>query len=542
MDIDWQLRESLDKVLLEKLSNELNIPDVIAKLLLQRNINNPDTAVQFFQPEFKYFKDPYLIKNMDNAIALSETITEKSIKIIFSKKQFNHFLAAFLLFKGLSQLSSLIELELLEDLAKSDKSTRKVYNTARDELVFIFCSEKTSTEEVLQISSNSQGNSILFSNEKNITDRKGLVLLEANENLYQAYAVFQYLRALFKSLKMDTNELFNNLILVALEAIYLEIPIVPEYRFSIKQSLEVLNQRFLNDFSRVLHKKGNNDVLEDLSELSGILYSRCDFDKLKTLYHDIIDSSNISNKNVLTKITKDHNVYIEKAYKEVVKKSYEESLFLITEFESISLLSMEKIVERISKKHLKVIVLVSKNSKTIYVSSENVVEIDITKLVNQIKDRAEEVLKRSKHRFIFKVSEDKTKSFIYELEQRIKEQKVNKKLRKIVKIDSLLNFNDLNPRFIRLIKLFSPYSKGNPEPIFMSENLKIVQDVKVVKNKHLVFDVNQNGIEFSAIGYHMADRLETLYKKKENLSLIYFVYERIWNGLKKIELRVIGIK
>jgi single-stranded-DNA-specific exonuclease len=51
---------------------ELQVDDIVATLLLQRGIETYEDAKTFFRPSFEDLHDPYLMKDMDNAVARIE--------------------------------------------------------------------------------------------------------------------------------------------------------------------------------------------------------------------------------------------------------------------------------------------------------------------------------------------------------------------------------------------------------------------------------------------------------------------------------------
>ena len=55
----------------EELSRILAVPKIIASLLLQRGIEDFDTAKHFFRPEWSHLYDPLLMQDMEAAVLRS---------------------------------------------------------------------------------------------------------------------------------------------------------------------------------------------------------------------------------------------------------------------------------------------------------------------------------------------------------------------------------------------------------------------------------------------------------------------------------------
>ena len=64
----WKIKPKGDPVTVEMLIRELNVPAVIADLLVQRNIRTFDDARAFFKPLLSDLHDPYLMRDMDKAV------------------------------------------------------------------------------------------------------------------------------------------------------------------------------------------------------------------------------------------------------------------------------------------------------------------------------------------------------------------------------------------------------------------------------------------------------------------------------------------
>ena len=63
-----------------KLSDELNISPIIAKMLIRRGISDVQDAKKYFRPQLHDLHDPFLMKDMDKAVdRLNEAMGRKEI-------------------------------------------------------------------------------------------------------------------------------------------------------------------------------------------------------------------------------------------------------------------------------------------------------------------------------------------------------------------------------------------------------------------------------------------------------------------------------
>ena len=65
----WDIAPSPDPARVSELAGALNIPETLAALLIQRGFDSMDAAKRFLRPQLEFLTDPYLLKDMDQAVA-----------------------------------------------------------------------------------------------------------------------------------------------------------------------------------------------------------------------------------------------------------------------------------------------------------------------------------------------------------------------------------------------------------------------------------------------------------------------------------------
>ncbi|MDG1045942.1 MAG: single-stranded-DNA-specific exonuclease RecJ [Bacteroidia bacterium] len=64
----WKPKDEPDFSLVETIKTELNAPDIIARMLVQRGVDSVEKVNRFFNPRIGDLHDPFLMKDMDKAI------------------------------------------------------------------------------------------------------------------------------------------------------------------------------------------------------------------------------------------------------------------------------------------------------------------------------------------------------------------------------------------------------------------------------------------------------------------------------------------
>jgi len=115
-------------------------------------------------------------------------------------------------------------------------------------------------------------------------------------------------------------------------------------------------------------------------------------------------------------------------------------------------------------------------------------------------------------------------------------------LSRTLNIDAEINFSDISPQLLDVQNLLKPTGIGNPSPTFSTDNL-IINDLKTVGRdaKHLRLLLNQDGVQFSAIGFGLGNLAASL-SPNQSVSAAYTPFISTWNGDNKIELKLKDLK
>ena len=79
----WIIRKDYDLEVVEKLAESLGVDKIIATLLVERGVTTFDEAKRFFRPSLDQLHDPFLMKDMDRAIArINDAVRKKERMLI----------------------------------------------------------------------------------------------------------------------------------------------------------------------------------------------------------------------------------------------------------------------------------------------------------------------------------------------------------------------------------------------------------------------------------------------------------------------------
>ena len=108
-------------------------------------------------------------------------------------------------------------------------------------------------------------------------------------------------------------------------------------------------------------------------------------------------------------------------------------------------------------------------------------------------------------------------------------------------LDSELQFRDISTGFLEDLKKMEPFGLGNSEPVFFTRDVSLYSVPRVLKGKHLKFDVGQNHVSFEAIGFNMGERLHSL-KKNDRIDFAYRIGFNHWQGQERVQLEALDFQ
>ncbi len=111
-----------------------------------------------------------------------------------------------------------------------------------------------------------------------------------------------------------------------------------------------------------------------------------------------------------------------------------------------------------------------------------------------------------------------------------------------LRVDCEIPLFFINVRFYNALKNLEPFGMGNPEPVFLTKNVRI-ENMKVLgkDGKHLKLTVSHESAEFHAIAFGFGDKVNTFHIG-DQVDMVYTIIENTWNGRSSLELKVKDIK
>jgi len=108
-------------------------------------------------------------------------------------------------------------------------------------------------------------------------------------------------------------------------------------------------------------------------------------------------------------------------------------------------------------------------------------------------------------------------------------------------IDAEISLKDIKQSFYDIISQMEPFGPENLRPVFIVKNVMDNGWSKIVKEQHIRFSIKQENVTITGIGFGMADKFSILVQKKP-VDIVFTIDENEWNGSTSLQLKVIDFR
>ena len=572
MEYKWIIREKADPKAVESLGKEINLNQTLANMLVNRGVDTFQKAKDFFRPDPDKLHDPYLMKDMDKAVERLALAIQKEEKILVygdydvdgttSVAMFYGFLKQFY-----SHVSFYIPDRYKEGYGISEKGVRFAAENNFSLVVSLDCGikaiEKVALAKELGVDfiicdHHTPGDILppavaILDPKRNDCDYpyKELSGCGVGFKLVQAFSAYRnddpakvmaYLDLLAVSIAADIVpitgenriltfygiEKINNNPRPGLKALIL--------RSKIEKEIEISDIVFkigprINASGRLEHAKASVELLisDDLEDA----LARA----------EIVDTVNAARKNFDENITKEALSMIQ-GMEEI---SHRKTTVLFKEDWHKGVIGIVA-SSCIEKYYRPTIILTESNNKATG-SARSVFDFDIYEAISECSDLLEQF---GGHKYAagLTLSVANVPAFQERFEKVVSARIDEIHMKPVLEVDDEILLDQINYRFFNILKQMAPFGPGNPEPIFCV-NQVYAEDVRVLKDKHLRFNVVQDGQETKpvCIAFGMADKNiypdEIIYKmlnRKMRFDLAFEIRENTFRNNSSLQLYVKDIK
>lgn len=560
----WNLKPKPDSQKVKELQKALNVDELTATLLVQRNIETFEDAKQFFRPKLEDLHDPYLMKDMDKAVIRIEKAIENNENIlVFGDYDVDGTTAVSLVSSYLKSYYPNVDTYIPDRYDEGYGISFKGIDYAEDNGITLIIALDCGIKSI---------DHVAYANEKNIDfiicdhHRPGDSLPEAiavldpkrndcnypYDELCGCGIGFKLIQALSKNRNQTLDDLIPYLDLVATAIGADIVPITGENRILAKFGLEVINANPRPGFKAITQNVKKKELT--ITDVVFIIAPR------------INAAGRIKHGNYAVRLLTEFGIEEAEAFakeievfngdrKELDKQITVEALLQITnnqEEERFSTVVYQEdwhkgvigiVASRLIETYYRPTLVFTKSGDKLAASARSVKDFDV---YNALEACSDYLLQFGGHMYAagLTLKEDQFENFKNQFEKVVSETIPEELLTPEILIDAEINLSDINEKFIRIMKQFEPFGPMNMTPIFLTKNLIDTGYGKRIgeSDDHLRLYVKQGESEgFGTIGFKMGKKFD-ISKDRQPFDAVYSIEENEYNGNVNLQLRLRDIK
>lgn len=560
----WTIKPISEPDKVQHLAEALNVEGFIAQLLVQRGITTFDQAKQFFRPNLEELHDPYLMKDMDKAVArIEKAIANGENIMVFGDYDVDGTTAVSLVSYYLKtiypNIATYIPDRYLEGYGVSYKGIDFADDNGISLIIALDCGIKSIDH-------------VRYAKERNIDfiicdhHRPGDMLPEASavldpkrtdcnypyDELCGCGVGFKLIQALGVDRGQTIDDFIPYLDLVATAIAADIVPMTGENRILTYFGLKVINSSPRNGI-RALIRQVKKKVL-DITDVAFIIAPRINAaGRIKHGNHavELLTEANFEQAEQFASEIEDYNTHRKDLDKQITKEALmqievneEKERFTTVVFQEDWHKGVIGIVaSRLIDTYYRPTLVFTKSGDKYAASARSVLGFDV---YNALEACAEHLEQFGGHMYAAGMTlKEENYQHFKDAFEKVVGQTIHPDMRiKEIAVDAEINLVDISPKIIRILKQFEPFGPQNTAPVFLSRNLKDTGYGKRMgaQGEHLKLFVKQNYSDgIAAIGFGLGDKIG-LTVNEEPFDAIYCVDENEWNGNVSLQLRLRDIR
>jgi len=560
----WTIKPKPKQEEIDRLATELKVDNLVAHLLLQRGINTYDKAKHFFRPQLSDLHDPFLMKDMNIAVArIEKAISENENILVFGDYDVDGTTAVALLSSYLLSYYPNVATYIPDRYKEGYGVSYKGIDFAEDNgftlIIALDCGVKAIDK-------------VAYAKEKEID----FIICDHHrpgDNLPEAVAVldpkredcqypydelcgcgvgFKLIQALGKNRGETIEDLIPYLDLVATAIGADIVPITGENRVLAYHGLEVINSNPRIGFKAIINQI--KKTVLTITDVVFIIAPRINAaGRMEHGQHAVnllietdieqaskfaagIEKYNIDRRSLDKEITQE-------ALAQIVENEEEEGFTSVVYKDSWHKGVIGIVASRLTETYYRPTLVFTKSGDKLAASARSVKGFDVYNALQGCSDYIEQF---GGHKYAAGLTllEEQYGNFKHQFEKVVSETIDPNLLTPEIAVDMAIEVKDITPKLMRILKQFAPFGPGNMTPVFMAENLQDSGYAKGVGQDaaHLKCAVTQDGWgPVGGIGFNLGDKLPLMINRK-TFDAVFSLDENEWQGNVSLQLKLKDLK
>ncbi|WP_420150670.1 single-stranded-DNA-specific exonuclease RecJ [Spirosoma sp.] len=567
----WLTKASPDstqqQAAIEALTQSLNISSALAALLVQRGVHTFDEARTFFRPEMGHLHDPFAMKDMDRAVERLQQAMhpERREKIlIYGDYDVDGTTSVALVYGFLKNYHSAIDYYIPDRYKEGYGISRQGIEWAAENgfslIIALDCGIK-SVERIAE--AKTLGVDFIICDHHRpgselpdaaaVLDPKREDCSYPYKELSGCGVGFKLLQAFCMRAGIALEQLYPCLDLVAVSIASDIVPLTGENRVLAYYGLKYLNSAPRTGLKALIKIAGFSRELDITNLVFGLgprINAAGRIQHAKAAVELLLAESEDEADEFAMAINKHNN-----SRREFDSSMTEQALAMIRESETLTNAKSTVLFDAswhkgvigivasrcIEHFHRPTIILTQSNDKAAG-SARSVPGFDVYEAIEECADLLEQF---GGHTFAagMTMPVNNINAFRQKFEQVVSRKIKEEHLTPLVEIDLALDFSEITDKLVRIVKQMGPFGPHNMQPVFTTDDVYLVGQPIVMKEKHLKMSVRQGrtGHTVTAIGFGFANVADYLQPGKP-FSICYHVEQNFFNGNVSLQLMLKDVK
>ena len=560
----WTLKPKPNPLKVEQLKKSLQVDAIVATLLLHRGIETYEAAKTFFRPSFEDLHDPFLMKDMDKAVArIEKAIAEGENIMVYGDYDVDGTTSVALvssyLKKRIDSVATYIPDRYDEGYGISYKGIDFAHDNDLSLIIALDCGVKAIDKVAY---AKQKGIDFIICDHHRPGDKlpDAIAVLDPKredcnypfKELCGCGVGFKLITALASKQGQSAEDLIEYLDLVATAIGADIVPIVDENRALAYIGLHVINTKPRPGMKAIIAEVKKDEltitdvvfIIAPRINAAGrmkhgnhavTLLTETDFN-LAAEYAVDIDQFNTDRRETDQRITEEALIQIE-------EHNEQEGFTTVVYREDWHKGVIGIVASRLIETYYRPTLVFTKSGDKLAASARSVKGFDV---YNALEACSEYIEQFGGHKYAAGLTllPENFETFKAKFESVVKESIDPKLLIPEIKIDLKIELGEINDKLMRILKQFAPFGPGNMSPTFMTQGIKDTGYGKCVgeDDKHLRFTATQSfNDKIICIGFGLGDKIDII-KNKKSFSAAYSIDENHWNGNVSLQLKLKDIK
>ncbi|MCL6274154.1 single-stranded-DNA-specific exonuclease RecJ [Muricauda sp. 2012CJ35-5] len=560
----WIIKPVPSQNEIDELARVLKVDSLVAQLLLQRGITTYEEAKKFFRPQFSDLHDPFLMQDMDRAVSrIEKAITTGEHILVYGDYDVDGTTAVALMASYLRERYPHVATYIPDRYNEGYGISKQGIDFAADNDVTLIIALDCGIKALEQVDyAHQKGIDFVICDHHRPGETlpKAVAVLDPKredcnypyQELCGCGVGFKLIQALEINSGGSVDGLIPYLDLVATAIAADIVPITGENRVLAYYGLEVINSQPRIGFKAIIDQIKKKAL--SITDVVFIIAPRINAaGRMKHGQHAVnllmetnleaakkfaseIETYNADRKNLDREIT-------EEALVQIKENDEQQNFTSVVYNENWHKGVIGIVASRLIETYYRPTLVFTNSGDKMAASARSVKGFDVYNALDACSEYLEQF---GGHKYAAGLTLDKAQyhKFKVAFEKTVSETIDPNLLTPEITVDAQIDFHQINPKLMRILKQFAPFGPGNMSPVFMASRLRDTGYGKGVgeEEKHLKLTVLQDGNQrFGAIGFNLAPKWPAI-KSKSHFDAVFSLDENEWNGRIELQFKLKDIR